>query len=699
MLTCMFIWEIGYAADIPQVNVKYQNQYELNGNLVVWVDSSQTATFDDVSAIARENFIPFKQLSLPLSHNYTYWAKVALKNMRSDTTHWMLNNPPTGFVTYFIQGERQDIQFQTGKYTPARLKPFTRNHQANAPLTLAPQETVTLYVKVHEIDHNPPLIDLNLYDRVYWNTLDLNPRKNIILFFQGIFWVMILYNLVLFFTVRFRAYLYYACYLLCIAIFVLYTVGPLQTPPWISYRYHQHLAFLAFGMINVFYFSFGRSFLDTQHLIPKWDIWIERYLIVKLLLLGITHLIIAISFNLVVALQLEFLSFFTDVILTLVLFARLLRTRSRLAYFFVGGSASVITIGLSLAVLGHIYGLKYTFVIFLSTIVLEIYFFSMGLGYRMRESERKKLEAEREKREAQEALNRELSKINTAFGRFVPHEFIQSLGHESVLDVSLGEGVEKEVIVMFIDIRSYTTLSEKMTPQENFHFLNEYLGHVGPIIQDYKGFVNQYYGDGIMALFPQEGSGAIEAAVTILHKVRKFNEDRSSKGEVPIRIGIGMHRGSLMMGIIGDTLRMEAGVVSDTVNTAARMEGLTKYYGVNVIVSGSCIHSEEIRTIPDIRYLGKVQVKGKHIPLDIYDAFGGDEELLKQKKAKTCSALEKGIALYYQRDFAAAAHRFDEVLEQLPEDITTRRFLENSKIHLLNGVTDDWTGVEMMTKK
>ena len=138
----------------------------------------------------------------------------------------------------------------------------------------------------------------------------------------------------------------------------------------------------------------------------------------------------------------------------------------------------------------------------LPALTLEILVFSLGLGYKIRRQQRDKPVAER-------SLNQELTKINTAFGRFVPHEFIQSLGHESVIQVKLGDQVEKTVTVLFSDIRDYTSLAEDMSPAENFRFLNGYLGRMGPIIQQHGGFVNQYYGDGIMALFLNEAEDAL----------------------------------------------------------------------------------------------------------------------------------------------------------------------------------------------
>ena len=170
--------------------------------------------------------------------------------------------------------------------------------------------------------------------------------------------------------------------------------------------------------------------------------------------------------------------------------------------------------------------------------------------------------------------------------------FLKTLGRESILDVSLGDQVEKNVTVFFSDIRDYTSLSEQLTPQQNFLFLNNYLGRVGPIIKTNRGFVNQYYGDGIMALFMDANSGinspkdSVLAALEMHRELYQYNQERIEKNRIPINIGIGIHTGPLMLGVIGDEKRMDVGVVSDAVNTAARMEGLTKHYGSTTIVSG-----------------------------------------------------------------------------------------------------------------
>ncbi|MEL6653236.1 MAG: adenylate/guanylate cyclase domain-containing protein, partial [Bacteroidota bacterium] len=386
-------------------------------------------------------------------------------------------------------------------------------------------------------------------------------------------------------------------------------------------------------------------------------------------------------------------------ILSILLFAALLKTRSRIGVYFVLGSGSVIVIGMSLAALGHLYNLEHTFVIFLSTVVVEIIFFSLGLGYRIRESERQKLAAEHEKLVAQEALNLELSKVNTAFGRFVPHSFLKALGHESVLDVKLGDSVEKEVTVLFSDIRGYTSIAEKMSPQENFDFLNAYLGRMGPIIQQNDGFVNQYYGDGIMALFLNSPSEALRAAEQMMLELDHYNVDRLSKGRQPIKIGIGLHTGPLMMGVIGDTLRMEAGVVADTVNTAARMEGLTKHFQTGIILSEHCVQKLGEGYDTNVRRIGKVKVKGREASLIVHESFVAELDSEQALKRQQKVPFETALSAYFEQDFPIATKTFAQVLEVNPQDRMARHYHALSTQYLLEGAPSDWDGVERLERK
>ena len=223
-----------------------------------------------------------------------------------------------------------------------------------------------------------------------------------------------------------------------------------------------------------------------------------------------------------------------------------------------------------------------------------------------------------------EALEREESmrRIHEVTSKFVPYEFIRALGRNTLTDLRLGDHVERTVTVMFTDVRDYTARSEQMSPEESFHFVSELNGFIGPIIRQNRGFVNQYLGDGVMAIFPENPSDALNAAIQIQKAIEKYNQNLKKRSDHHVKIGIGMHTGDLIMGITGDHQRMEAATISDTVNTAARIEGLTKTYQASILLTKETLdqvaNPKEFR----IRYLGDVQLKGKQAPVCIYDCLG-----------------------------------------------------------------------------
>jgi DNA-binding response OmpR family regulator len=171
----------------------------------------------------------------------------------------------------------------------------------------------------------------------------------------------------------------------------------------------------------------------------------------------------------------------------------------------------------------------------------------------------------------------ELAALNVVYERFVPREFLSLLGKKSILEIRLGDQIRQEMTVMFSDMRSWSTMSESLSPQENFNFINDYLKRVSPVITQHQGFIDQYYGDGVMALFPGRADDAVQAAIAMQKTVAGFNQEREAEGLPPIRIGVGLHLGDLMLGIIGSQDRMQGAEVADAVNTAARIEGLPRY--------------------------------------------------------------------------------------------------------------------------
>lgn len=289
--------------------------------------------------------------------------------------------------------------------------------------------------------------------------------------------------------------------------------------------------------------------------------------------------------------------------------------------------------------------------------------------------------------------------INQSYSRFVPKEFFKVLGKDNVLDVQLGDQVEKEVTVMFTDIRGYTSLSESMTAADNFKFLNAYLKKAVPIINDHHGLVQHFLGDGLMSLFMDKPSDAVAAAITLLKMVTQYSLERMAKSRRALKVGIGLHTGTLMMGIIGNENRMDPGVVSDTVNTASRMEGLTKYFGVSLLVSETVVNGLEDPYQFNYRYLGKVQVKGKKKALRIYDFYDGETAEIVAIKERTQEDFEAGLQHYYAKNFTAAALSFEKVLLSNPGDFAARLYQEKSSHLMETGIHEGWTGIEVMESK
>ncbi len=192
-----------------------------------------------------------------------------------------------------------------------------------------------------------------------------------------------------------------------------------------------------------------------------------------------------------------------------------------------------------------------------------------------------------------------------------------------------------------------------MTPEENFRFVNAFHGRLGPIVQANFGFINQYLGDGIMAIFIQKPEDALRASILMQKNIRAYNLTRLTKGRSLIRTGMGMHTGPLIMGIIGDDKRMDAATISDTVNTASRIESLTKFYGANILISEDSLKGIVDKSPFNLRFLGKVLVKGKQHELGIYECIDGDEPEMLWYKQATLEDFAKGVNLFFERDFAA----------------------------------------------
>ncbi|MGB5959531.1 MAG: adenylate/guanylate cyclase domain-containing protein [Coleofasciculaceae cyanobacterium] len=223
-------------------------------------------------------------------------------------------------------------------------------------------------------------------------------------------------------------------------------------------------------------------------------------------------------------------------------------------------------------------------------------------------------------KELQASFSR-LQKTLESFERFVPEKFLTVIASDGIENIQVGVAATRVITILFADIRGYTSMSEQMTPLETFALLNDYLACMGQVINDAGGFIDKYIGDAIMALFEDEATGsALRAALAMQQALEDFNAQRRSRAQPIVNIGIGIHRGEVVMGTVGFTDRIESTVIGDPVNVAARVEGLTRKYNRTILVTESVIaalkypEDFELRLVDDA-----VKVKGKDELVAIYE--------------------------------------------------------------------------------
>jgi two-component system sensor histidine kinase ChiS len=238
-----------------------------------------------------------------------------------------------------------------------------------------------------------------------------------------------------------------------------------------------------------------------------------------------------------------------------------------------------------------------------------------------------------------------------------------------------------------------------MSPQENFNFVNAYLKRVSPPIRINNGLIVKYIGDGIMAIFPNGADDAIRAGIGKLKQIEQYNIERQQEDRRPIKIGVGIHVGHMMVGMVGEVARMQGDAFSDNVNLTSRLEGLTKFYGTSLIVSEETLSNLENPSCYQMRYLDRVIVKGRSKPITIFEVLDGEPEQIMNFKLETQAHFEKGMRRYQARDFTEALFHFNEVLSVYPDDKAAILYLERATRFAREGVPSDWEGITVMTEK
>lgn len=285
-----------------------------------------------------------------------------------------------------------------------------------------------------------------------------------------------------------------------------------------------------------------------------------------------------------------------------------------------------------------------------------------------------------------------ITKLNEANNRFVPRQFLQYLGKESIQNVQLGDQVEQEMGILILNMQAFYDFSKDLTPKENFNFINSFLSRFGPVVRKNEGMINKYLGAGIMALFPNRAEDTLNTAIEMRQELEVYNIHRLNSGYDLIDISVGIHRGPLMLGIIGEEKRMEGNVISDNVNIASILEKMANSLGASILITDNIYNKIENPLQYECRSLGMVYVEGKDQPIHLYDVFQGDPEHVRKLKAKTKQIFENAIDSYQNGRFYNARESFLEVIKQNRWDKAARLYFYMTDEFYQNGATEDWNG-------
>ncbi|HQG28210.1 MAG TPA: adenylate/guanylate cyclase domain-containing protein, partial [Candidatus Ozemobacteraceae bacterium] len=268
--------------------------------------------------------------------------------------------------------------------------------------------------------------------------------------------------------------------------------------------------------------------------------------------------------------------------------------------------------------------------------------------------------------------------------------------------VELG-GTKREVTILFSDIRGYTSLTEKLGPNEIVEMLNEYFSHMVDAIFKFDGVLDKFIGDAIMAVFgapvplPDHALRSVKAALEMKNALTGFNEARVANGKVPIQIGIGISTGEVLCGNIGSNKRMEYTAIGDGVNLSSRLESATKLYRAMTLLSEFTY--DQVKDHVFTRELDFIRVKGKQKPVRIYELLGEAGCRLDDPTMYAVDHFVKGHRLFFKRDFRLAQNEFEEALRKRPDDLASTLYLNRCRACIENPPPPTWDGVYDLKEK
>lgn len=616
-----------------------------------------------------------------------YWIRIRLQSTDADSSAWLLELSGLGRaideIDAWLPGTSGQLQhFRAGDAVPFHARRIS-HHAILFPFHLQAQQPVELYLRVKT--NGTLQIPLTLWSTEHYVESEHHDSLLEGLFY-GVLLIMIFYNAFIYLSVRDSSYIIYVLYLVCVLMFAVSLKGvgfeylwPDQ--PWWNNK--SNLVFAELGVLCVLLFA--RSFLQTPVNTP-----IINYVIAALILASIASFPFVVLASHRIAAAILSIQYLLTVFFVVVAASICLKRGFKAARYYLLAWLGVL-LSILIWVLNsfnwiHSYWVG-AYVFQLGTSI-QVLLFSFALADRIN-----LMRVERESAlKLQLAHSKRLVSMAQMFEKFVPKQFLRRIAREGIENIQLGKAEADEISVLFADIRGFTSLSESLTPQELLNFLNACFTRLDKVIHEHDGFIDKFMGDGVMALFEQSpdtcaARNAVMAAIDMHRAVAVYNEHRARSGYAPIDIGIGVNTGSVIIGTVGSSERMDSTVLGDNVNVAARLQELTKAFGARIIISEQT--RSALRDEPDLhlRELGSVPVRGRKNAVRLFEVMNADSADLLAQKQRALPRYQVALECHRRGDWAGAVQGWRECLASAPQDSVCRHWLAEAERHLAAGAS------------
>jgi len=653
-------------------------RYWLAAQVEYLLDQRQDLSLSDVMAAPlADRFEPNPHATLAFGYvDAVYWLRLRVRSLDDGATSWLLDIAGLGRaideIDVYVPDASGALQhFQAGDARAFSVRRI-RHHGLLFPLTLTAAQDQTPYLRVK----SNGTLQIPLW--LWANERYIEQEHHDTLLeglFYGVLLIMIFYNAFIYLSVRDGSYLVYVCYLACVLLFAASLKGLGQEYLWPDQPWWNNKSNLVFAELGVLcMLLFARTFLQTPRNTP-----LLNYLIATLILASIASFpFVVLASHRVAALILAVQYVLTVGSVMFAAFICLRRGFKAARYYllaWVGVLLSILAWILNSVNWIHSYWIG-AYIFQIGT-AIQVTLFSFALADR--------INLLREERETalklQLAHSRRLVMMADMFEKFVPKQFLRRIAREGIENIQLGKAEADEISVLFADIRGFTSLSESLTPQELLNFLNACFTRLDKVVHEHNGFIDKFMGDGIMALFEpgeqgQSAGRAVTAAIQMQAAIKIYNEHRARCGYAPIAIGVGINTGSVIIGTVGSSERMDSTVLGDNVNVASRLQELTKIFGVRILISEQTASALRDQASFALRELGAVTVRGRQRPVRLYEVMNADPPELCQQKQATRLLHEDALAHYRNSDFSEAARLWRECLVLAPDDSVPRYWLQ-----------------------